>query len=301
MKDRFKGSIMLFAAAFIWGTAFVAQSSGMKYVEPFTYNAVRTLLGGFVLIPVIAVFRKSQKSDERKCTSIKTSVTGGICCGAVLFAASSMQQYGISLTTAGKAGFITALYVIIVPLIGLFFGRRSSVKIWICVIIAVIGFYLLCVRKSYIVSRGDIYVLTSAVFYAIHIICIDHFNLKSADGMIMSCVQFFVAGIIMFICMFIFETPELSLIFAAKYTILYTGIMSCAVAYTLQIIGQRHTKPAPATLIMSLESVFAALSGWLLLGERLNIKEITGCLLVFTAVVTAQLEIPFTKKTRTCE
>ncbi len=149
MKDRFKGSIMLFAAAFIWGTAFVAQSSGMKYVEPFTYNAVRTLLGGFVLIPVIAVFRKSdKKSDERKGTSIKTSVTGGICCGVVLFAASSMQQYGISLTTAGKAGFITALYVVIVQLIGLFIGRRSSVKIWICVAIAVTGFYLLCVRKS---------------------------------------------------------------------------------------------------------------------------------------------------------
>lgn len=293
MIKSFKGNIMLLIAAIIWGTAFVAQSSGMKYVEPFTYNSVRTLLGGTVLIPVIISFRKFDKSSSRtEKSSSKSSVTGGICCGIILFAASSFQQLGISITTAGKAGFITALYVVIVPLIGLFTGKHCGPKIWICVLASIIGFYMLSVNNKLSISKGDLYVLISAFFYALHIIIIDYFNFKNADGMIMSCIQFFTAGSIMLVCMFIFESPQLENIIAAKYTILYTGIMSCAVAYTLQIIGQRYAKPAIATLIMSLESVFAALSGWLILGEKLNLKELSGCFLVFIAVIAAQLELP---------
>ena len=294
MLKKLRGSILLLITAMIWGTAFVAQSEGMNYVGPFTYNAVRTLIGGIVLIPVILIFRRTplrKTFAENGGSSAKPTIAGGICCGVLLFIASSFQQSGIKLTTAGKAGFITALYVVIVPLIGTFFGRRTSLKIWICVAAAVAGFYMLCIKEGLNISKGDLLVLVCAFFYALHIMVIDKFNARNADGMVMSCIQFFTAGLLMTICMFVFEEPTLSGIFAAKHTILYTGIMSCGAAYTLQIIGQKYTPPSTATLIMSLESVFAALSGWLILSERLSIKEFIGCALVFTAVILAQLNI----------
>lgn len=293
MLKTIRGSLMLLTAAFIWGTAFVAQSKGMDYVEPFTYNAVRTLIGGIVLIPVVFIFgdKNSNKGTAKTSKNIKMSLIGGIICGLVLFAASSFQQYGISLTSAGKAGFITALYVVIVPIIGIIMGKKSNIRKWVCAFIAVIGFYFLCIKDGFRLSIGDLYVLICAVFYSVHIIVIDHFNLKGAEPVKMSCVQFFTAGSIMMICMFVFETPALSSIFAAKYTILYAGIMSCGVAYTLQMIGQKYTEPNAATLIMSLESVFAALAGWLILNEYISIKEFAGCVLVFTAVVFSQLDI----------
>ncbi|WP_303835990.1 DMT family transporter [Ruminococcus flavefaciens] len=290
MLKTFRGSFMLLLAALIWGTAFVAQSKGMDYVEPFTYNAVRTLLGGVILMPIVYLFgRKGHKSA--KAYSSKISLLGGICCGLVLFAASSFQQYGIAFTSAGKAGFITALYVVIVPIISIVTGRRPNIMIWICVCIAVLGFYLLCIKEGFVLSKGDLFVLICAFFYSLHIIVIDHFNSNGADPVKMSCIQFFTAGTIMLICMFIFEEPSLKSVFDAKYTILYTGIMSCGVAYTLQIIGQKYTEPAAATLIMSLESVFAALAGWIILNEHMNLKEFAGCSLVFAAVVLSQLDI----------
>ena len=291
MIKKLRGSIMLLLTAIIWGTAFVAQSEGMNYVQPFTYNAVRTLLGGIVLLPVIYVLRGKERETVMVCADTKATLTGGIICGFILFCASSFQQLGISMTTAGKAGFITALYVVIVPIIGIFFGKKVSLRTWLCVITAVFGFYLLCIKNDLKISKGDLLVLICSVFYAFHIIVIDHFNLKKANGLIMSCIQFFTAGILLTICMFIFENPTLSGILAAKHTILYTGIMSCGVAYTLQIIGQKSTPPALATMIMSLESVFAALSGWLILSEKLNTKEIIGCIFVFAAVVLAQINI----------
>lgn len=293
MVRKYRGSILLLITAMIWGTAFVAQSEGMQYVEPFTYNAVRTLLGGIVLIPVILVFRRGyygRRKTEGKCYSLKATVTGGICCGIFLFIASSFQQSGISMTTAGKAGFITALYIIIVPLIELILYRKSSVRVWICILLATVGFYFLCIKEGLSVGKGDMLVLCCAVFFALHIMTIDHFNSRNADGMIMSCIQFFTAGILMTVGMFIFEEPSVKAIIDAKYTILYAGVMSCGVAYTLQIIGQRDTEPAAATLIMSLESVFAALSGWLILNEKLSVKELFGCALVFSAVILAQLK-----------
>ena len=300
MLKGLRGCFMLLIAALIWGTAFVAQSKGMDYVEPFTYNAVRTLLGGIVLIPVVLLSERIRiKADYEKSFNNRTSLIGGILCGVILFAASSFQQYGISLTSAGKAGFITALYVIIVPIIWLLLGRKSNIRIWLCVIIAVLGFYLLCIKDGFKLEKGDLYVLICAVFYSLHIIVIDYFNSKGADPVKMSCCQFFTAGTIMMICMFIFESPALDEIYAAKYTILYTGIMSCGVAYTLQIIGQKYTAPTAATLIMSLESVFAALAGWILLNEHLDIREISGCFLVFAAVVFSQLDIGLKKQIKT--
>ncbi len=291
MIKNFKGSLMLLVTSLIWGTAFVAQSEGMNYIEPFTYNALRTLLGGVVLIPVIILFRFLDKKNggEKKTLPLKNTVIGGLCCGVVLFVASSFQQAGIAQTTAGKAGFVTALYIVIVPIIGLFLRRKMPLRMWFFIAAALVGFWLLCIKENFGISAGDMLVFFGAVFFAVHIITIDHFNEKGTDGVLMSCIQFFTAGLLMLICMFIFEKPAAANIADAGGTILYAGIMSCGVAYTLQILGQKYTEPTLSTLLMSLESVFAALSGWLILGEKLSTKEFFGCVLIFAAVILAQL------------
>lgn len=291
MIKNFKGSIMLLITSIIWGTAFVAQSEGMNYVEPFTYNAMRTLLGGVVLIPVMILFRFSDKRNGKKKSScsLKNTVIGGICCGVALFIASSFQQAGIAQTTAGKAGFVTALYIVIVPMIGIFLHKKMPLRMWLFIAIALAGFRLLCIKQDIGISSGDLLVFFGAIFFAVHITVIDYFNQKNTDGVLMSCIQFFTAGLLMLICMFIFEKPTIPNIMGAGGTILYAGILSCGVAYTLQILGQKHTNPTLATMLMSLESVFAALSGWLILGEKLSIKEFIGCILIFAAVILAQL------------
>ena len=282
---------MLLITSLIWGTAFVAQSEGMNYVEPFTYNAMRTLLGGVVLIPVMLLFRFSDKRNGKKKSScsLKNTVIGGICCGVALFIASSFQQAGIAQTTAGKAGFVTALYIVIVPMIGIFLHKKMPLRMWLFIAIALAGFRLLCIKQDIGISSGDLLVFFGAIFFAVHITVIDYFNQKKTDGILMSCIQFFTAGLLMLICMFIFEKPTIPNIIGAGGTILYAGILSCGVAYTLQILGQKHTNPTLATMLMSLESVFAALSGWLILGEKLSIKEFIGCVLIFAAVILAQL------------
>ena len=291
MIKKFKGSIMLLITSIIWGTAFVAQSEGMNYVEPFTYNAMRTLLGGVVLIPVMILFRFPDKRNgkEKSSCSLKNTVIGGICCGIALFIASSFQQAGIAQTTAGKAGFVTALYIVIVPMIGIFLHKKMPLRMWLFIAIALAGFWLLCIKQDIGISSGDLLVFFGAIFFAVHITVIDYFNKKNTDGILMSCIQFFTAGLLMLICMFIFEKPTIPNIMGAGGTILYAGILSCGVAYTLQILGQKHTNPTLATMLMSLESVFAALSGWLILGEKLSIKEFIGCVLIFAAVILAQL------------
>lgn len=291
MLKNMKGNLILLLTAMIWGTAFVFQSEGMNFVGPYTFNACRTLLAAVVLIPVVLGFKLFEKrSGNYKPVDKKTTLLGGICCGLVLAVASTLQQIGIVSTTAGKAGFITALYVIIVPIIGLILGRKQSKKIWLCVILAIIGFYLLCIKDGFSLDIGDAFILACALGFAVHITVIDRFLSKGADALVMACIQFWSAGIIMLVPTFILETPTIDGIFAARYAILFTGIMSSAVAYTLQIIGQRYTTPTLATLIMSLESVFAALAGWLILGENLSLKELFGCALVFIAVILAQVD-----------
>lgn len=301
MSKKMRGNLMLLLTAIIWGTAFVAQSAGMDHVQPFTYNGIRTLIGGLVLIPVILFFDKikpeSQRlSPEEQKVVNKNSLIGGICCGIVLCVASSFQQFGVSMTTAGKAGFITALYIVIVPLMGVFIKKKIPKIIWLCVAIAVAGFYLLCVKEGFSVGTGDLLVLCCAFFFSIHIMMIDHFTAGKVDGVRMSCVQFLVAGVLAIICMFMFEEPVMARIWDARVPILYAGVMSCGVAYTLQILGQKDTDPTTATLLMSLESVFAALSGWVLLHESLSLKELIGCLLVFIAVILAQIPLPVKSK-----
>ncbi|MBQ7895056.1 MAG: DMT family transporter [Oscillospiraceae bacterium] len=296
MSKKMQGNIMLLITAMIWGSAFVAQSKGMEFIGPFTFNVLRNFVGGIVLMPVIAIFsRGTNHSPEEKKQINKNTLIGGVFCGIVLFVASSFQQYGLVHTTAGKAGFITALYIVIVPLLGVFMGKKVPKIVWGCVALAIAGFWLLCIKEGFSVGLGDLMVLICAFFYSMHIVTIDHFSPK-ADCVKMSCVQFWVAGFISLIPMLLFEEPRMDAIMDAKWTVLYAGVLSSGVAYTFQIIAQRHTEPTVATLLMSLESVFAALSGWLILNETMLPKEFIGCILVFIAVIFAQIPIPVKTK-----
>lgn len=315
MSKRTKGNLLLLLTSFIWGSAFVAQSSGMDYVGPYTYNMARNVLAFLFLIPVIYVIGKKKgvtdnagsgtgideaASGEANWKSIllpdRTTLVGGIYCGLVMAVASSLQQIGITMTTAGKAGFITALYIILVPLMGVFIGKKIPRIIWFCVVLAMAGFYLLCVKEGFSISKGDILVLFCSVGFSVHIMTIDHFTSKGVDGVKMACIQFAVAAIVMTPVMFLLENPSVSGLLSAWMTIAYAGILSSGVGFTLQIVAQKDTDPTTATLIMSLESVFAAVSGCLFLNEVLLLKEILGCILVFVAVILAQVPLPVKSK-----
>ena len=283
---------MLLLTAIIWGFAFVAQSVGMDFVGPFTFGFVRFLIGGIVLLPVIHFMdrRKTKQGmteDELK-TDWRLSMKAGICCGTALCAASIVQQYGIIYTTVGKAGFITALYIIIVPFLGLIIGKKISGKIWVGALIAVLGLYLICITESFTVGIGDLLVLGCAFLFSIQIMLIDHFSPKS-DPVKISCVQFLTASLIAFVFALVLEEISFANILGAALPILYVGIFSTGVAYTLQVVAQRYTDPTVASLIMSLESVFAVLGGWLLLNESLSMKEFAGCVLMFAAIILVQL------------
>ena len=273
---RIKNGLMLLLTAFIWGTAFVAQSVGMDYLDPFTFNGVRSLIGGAALLPCIWILQKLNGRSKDTGTK-KDLLTGGLACGVLLFAASSLQQIGIKYTTAGKAGFITAFYIVI----------------WLAVVLAVAGLYFLCITESFSVGKGDILVFLCALVFAVHILVIDHFAPK-VDGVKMSCIQFFVCGILSVPFMFALETPKITAVMTAWMPILYAGVLSCGVAYTLQILGQKNVNPAVASLLLSLESCFSVLAGWIVLGERLSIREMSGCILMFAAIILAQ--VPEKKK-----
>ena len=296
MKKIFK-PLLLVLVAMIWGTAFVAQSSGMKYVGPFTYNCVRMLLGGIVLIPVIA-FIDSKKTKETltlEKNNKKIQILGGICCGIALCVSSMFQQFGVKYTTVGKASFITAMYIVIVPVLSIFLKKHVSKLTAISVVIAVIGFYLLCLSGNDSLAKGDLLVLICAFGFSIHIIVIDYFS-PLVDCVKMSCMQFLVGGVLAGIAMFIFEKPVWTDIWACRLEIGYAGIMSCGVAYTLQIVAQKDVNPTIASLLMSLESVFGAIAGYIILGEAFTGRQVIGCIIIFTAVILAQLNIPDKKQ-----
>ncbi len=289
---NWKNPAMLLLAAFIWGSAFVAQSVGMDYVGPLTFNCVRSIIGGVVLIPCIFLLERLKSPEERARAAAesdrKTLLAGGVSCGIVLCAATSMQQFGMQYTSVGKAGFITALYIVIVPVLGLFFGKRCGLKIWLGVFIALVGFYLLCMTGGFALERGDLYLLCCSLLFSFHILVIDHFS-PLVDGVKMSCIQFLVSGVLSGAAMLLFETPSIAGIVAGAGPILYAGVLSSGVAYTLQIIGQKNYNPTVATLLLSLESVFSVLTGWLVLHQKLSPREIAGCVLIFAAVILAQL------------
>lgn len=284
---RRKNAFMLFLTAFIWGTAFVAQSVGMNYLGPFGFNGIRSLIGGVALLPCIYILGKINKNSNEK-GDVKTLAAGGICCGLALFAASSMQQIGIQYTTAGKAGFITAFYIVLVPVFGIFLGKKTGWKIWLAVALALAGLYFLCITESFSVGRGDIYVFIGALLFTVHILVIDYFAPRT-DGVKMSCIQFFVAGILSMFPMAAFETTTVEGIMRSWGPLLYAGVLSCGVAYTLQIIGQKNMNPTVASLILSLESCISVLAGWAILGEQLSVREGVGCILMFAAIVLAQI------------
>lgn len=299
---QIKNSLLLLLTAFIWGIAFVAQSVGGEAVGCFTFNGIRSLIGAFVLIPVIFFLDKQKKRElgeerflEQKGDK-KTLILGGVCCGLMLCIASNFQQFGLSFTTVGKAGFITAMYILIVPILGLFMKKKVGAKVWLGVVLATIGLYMLCMTSErFSLSKGDFLVLICAGFFSLHILIIDYFAPK-CDGVRMSCIQFFVCGVISMVIAFIFETPDMSTILSGWLPILYAGVLSCGVAYTLQIVGQKNMDPTVASLILSLESVFSVLAGWIILDQTLSVREFFGCALMFLAIILAQL--PEKEKTK---
>lgn len=300
-KYVLRQSLLLLLTAAIWGFAFVAQSVGMEYIGSFTFNAVRNLLAVVVLIPCIAVMNKTgarEKDADKENVKVvnkkeqgsnKTLIIGGICCGTLLCIASNLQQFGLKQTTVGKTGFITTMYIVLVPILGIFLKKKVAGRVWVSVVIAVAGLYMLCMTGGgFYLQKGDALVMLCAVVFSIHILTIDYFAQK-VDGVKMACIQFFVCSLLSAICMLIFEEPKLELILQAWLPILYAGVMSCGVGYTLQIVGQKGMNPTVASLILSLESVISVIAGWAILGQALSVRELIGCGLMFIAIVLVQL------------
>lgn len=284
MKHRkLVSSLMLIVAALIWGTAFVAQRKGMEYAGPLAFNGVRTLIGSLVLLPVALIFRPAKAANLRK------TLLAGLLCGLCLFMATNLQQIGLTSTEAGKAGFITTFYIILVPVLGLFLRKKTGAVTWLAVAVALVGLFFLCVKPGEVrIAPGDLLVLGCAFFFAVQILVIDFF-VQEVDGVLLSCVQFAVDGILSLAAAFLFEKPDFPALFRGWIPLLYTGILSCGVAYTLQILGQKNLHPTVASLLMSLESAFAVLGGWLILHERLTRRELLGCALMLAAVLLVQL------------
>ena len=307
MKNiKIRNSLLLVLTALIWGSSFVAQSEGGDVVGPFSFNCVRSIIGGIVLIPVIAVIDRIKPSPRRPKTPAerKQLLIGGICCGAMLFLASTMQQLGMFMgTTAGKSGFLTACYILIVPVLGIFFKRKCTWNIWVGILITLGGLYLLCINETLTFAASDMVTLGCALLFAGHIMVIDHFS-PLVDGVRMSCIQFLVCGILGFFPMLFREVLPVGVTnWAASFAsvqawiaLLYSGVMSCGVAYTLQIVAQNGLNPTLASMIMSLESVFSVLAGWVVLNETLGFKEIMGCVLIFAAILLAQIPVRSARK-----
>ncbi len=288
-KNKTKGSAILILTALIWGLAFIAQRKGMDHIGAFTFSTVRCLIAGVCMITVLKLM-KNRVVKSKTDINPKNEYLGGLLCGTALFLGMGFQQLGIDKTSIANSGFISALYIIIVPLLGLFFHKKVGINIWIGVILSLVGLGLLCFDNAVTMSKGDILILISAFFYSIHIMLIDYFSPK-VDGAKMSCIQFFVAAVFHSIAMFILENPSLNGIMKATIPLLYMGILSTAVGYTLQIIGQKYVPPTIASLLLSLESVFGTFFGWLILKETLSHQKLTGCIFVFAAVILAQIPL----------
>ena len=287
-------------AALVWGMAFVVQDICADAIDPFTFNAARFLVAAVALLAVCLLLRL--KKPERTPTPgeqkqyRRALLLGGLCCGTALAAASAFQQAGFSAgIEAGKAGFITALYVVLVPVAGLFFGRRPTAQIWLAVALAVAALYLLCVKRGLTLAPGDLLVLACALCFTVQILLIDRFSLLVA-GVELSCVQFFTAAILSALLMLFFGTTPLSVLPQYTWPILYMGVISGALGYTLQIFAQKGANPTVVCILLSLESVFSVLGGWLFLGQHLTGRETLGCVLMFAAVILAQVHIPMKSK-----
>ena len=286
--SNWRANLLLFITAMIWGFAFVAQRQGMEYVSPFTFNAVRFAIGALSLIPVILFSTPKHQTTTPQVLFSKTTMVGGLCLGIALFLGSSLQQIGIVQTTAGKAGFITGLYVIIVPLLGLLWKQKTGRGTWLGAILAVIGMYFLSVSDDCSISKGDLLVLISAVFWAAHVQLISLF-IKRSNALHLSLFQFLFCSLFSWLAAVQWETITISGIQGATWPILYAGLISVGIAYTLQVIAQQKAHPAHAAIILSLESVFAALGGYLILGEIISLRGLFGCSLMLTGMLLSQL------------
>ncbi len=295
--SKLKGNLLLLLTAFIWGTSFIAQSVGMETISPSSFVGVRCLLGSAVLLPVILLLDWGRKRKGEKVQKVdKNLLLGGIFCGVILYCATMLQTAGMIYTSPGKSGFITALYMVFVPIVKLFSGKRPSLTVLGAVVIAVVGMYFLCIEENVSVNYGDILTLICAMFFTGHILVIDRYS-PLVDGVKLSCLQFFVCGVLGVLSM-PFDTPvfDISAVLACWKPICYSGILSCGVAYTLQVVAQKHTDPTSASILMSLESVFSTLStvvlvalGWELTGGALSGREIAGCVLMFVAILLVQV------------
>ena len=279
--------IMLLAAA-IWGFAFVAQREGMETMGPFLFNAARFFIGSAVLFPLVWYLSKKNKTPTNKETSTKKLLIAGTIAGLFLFLASSFQQVGIQYTTAGKAGFITGLYIFFVPLIGIFFGQRTGSGTWLGAFIAVIGLYLLSINDDFSIARGDLLQLICAVFFAAHILVVGYVA-KRMDPLKLSLIQYFVSGVLSFFIAVAIEMITWQMIVDTAIPLLYAGVMSIGVGYTLQVVAQQHAKSSHAAIILGLEGAFAVLGGWLILDENLSTRGLIGCGLMLSGMFLSQL------------
>lgn len=277
-------------AAILWGFAFVAQRAGMAHVGAFTFNGVRFALGSIPLIPLILINRKRQTTDESSPTNTRTVILGGCLAGSVLFVGASLQQIGIIYTTAGKAGFITGLYVIIVPILGLFWRQRSDISAWSGAALATIGLYFLCVTRDFNISHGDLLVIFSAFFWAGHVHIIGWLSGR-INPIKLAFIQFLTCSVLSLVAAVLLETISLQKLLDAGIPILYGGLVSVGIAYTLQVVAQRNAHPTHAAIILSLETVFAVMGGWIVLGERLSRRSLAGCTLMLAGMLTSQLDI----------
>jgi len=287
MKNkRLLSSILLVLAAIIWGFAFVAQKVGMEFIGPFLFNGIRFIMGSLILIPVVISLKSNQ--NKSNLTNNKKNLYFGILLGIILFLASSAQQIGMVSTTAGNAGFITGLYVIFVPIFGIMLKQFVPKVIWPAASLAIAGFYLLSVKKGFTISDGDIWVFLSAILWAIHVLLIGHLT-KQINPITLALQQFLVCGTLSFFTAFLFEEINFYSIILAWIPLLYGGILSVGVAFTLQVVGQKHVHPSSASLILSAESLFAAIGGWLLLNEQMSLRAIFGCALILTGIILVQV------------
>ena len=296
MKNKHRGELLLFLTSFIWGFAFIAQKLGSDYIQPFTFNFLRNLTAGLFLL-IYSFVRKNKTREKMNSITKTATIRGGITTGLVMAIAVSFQQTGVYFTTSGKAGFITSLYVVIVPIIAIFIGKKVSKKTAVAIILSLIGLYLLTVKveDGFSINKGDILIFIGSLFFAFHILFIDHYSVKS-DSVKMSMLQFFVASLVSLFLMILFEKPELDLVIKGIFAILYLGVFSSGLGYTLQIVAQKDIDPTISSLILSLEAVFAALFGFIFLKEVPNERELIGGILMFFAIILAQLPNSIIKK-----
>jgi len=303
-KGSLKTYLLLFLAAVVWGFGFAAQSSGMDYVGPFTFNAIRFFLGSASLAPLILIMKQNAiaeaANEEKKKLieaefSLKRNARAGFLCGAALAAAAIIQQFGIMHTTAGECSFTTALYMLFIPIFGFFVGKRAPRKIWVCIAAALIGLYMLCVSDGFHINPGTYLNLLCAVLFAVQMLLVDKL-VNDCNPVLLSALQFLTAGVRLFIGMLIFETPTLLAVLQCAVPILYSGIISCGLGYTLQVVGQRDAEPTVASIILSLESVVGAIGGWMILGESLSGRQLFGAAIMFAATVAVTIPKGFFKK-----